>query len=519
MYRLGLSCLLAVLLAASASAQFPTATIDALTGTGSLGGGTPGNFGNAIARVSANLDLVVADSGYDTPYEDGVDFGAVHHLDGPITRNLLGSFYGQAAGDEFGFAVAAIDDLDQDGLLEVAISAPGGGYVKIVDLSSGTLTTIMAPESAEDFGRGLGRVSDLSGDGFADLVVASRNQLHFYDLATGNLIGGLATITDGGAPGAAIALAIYDYDQDGYLDVVTADVPLGRIEVISGEPADLYATLGSHQGSAGIGLGSAMAVITTASGTPDVLAVGAPIGFQVLILGAQTLQQQVIRPGIPGGGYGGSLAAAGRDGGRDILGLDPSSFGMPPACLFTFTDGFRRSALSAPATTLVARQVFAFGDVLGDGEAEFLVRYVGSGSDDRLFFYQGAPPASYGYVGSAAAPVGQFPPSLTAGSTKPYFGNATFGMTAFMGSVTDVALMFGDPIEPQPIPGFPANYQLHVDPTLGTVHLSSFGLYSLPISNDPVFSGRTYRAQAAGFDAQGNLYLTRALEFTIGFRP
>ncbi|MCB9832191.1 MAG: VCBS repeat-containing protein [Planctomycetes bacterium] len=523
MRRLTLCSLLVLALASLATAQNPVAIIGPLGGIGPLSGGTPGTFGNATARVSAALDLVIADAGYDAPGATGIDIGVVHYLDGPITQNILASLYGQSAGDEFGFRVVALDDVNQDGIAEVAISAPGGGYVQLVDLVNGTLATISAPAGATAFGRGLARVSDLNGDGVADLVVAAVNVLHFHDGATGAPIASATTICDSLVPGGPITLAPYDYDLDGFLDVAIANPANGLIDVIDGDPSSGFGILASYFGAPASGFGAAMTLTYDSAGAAETLVVGAPLADQAVILKAQNLGYLATRTGAAGSGFGGSLATVGAN--RDeLIGIDQTLPAAPLGCLLFDVNGARRSVIDNWAFPLsMVDRVEAFGDFLGGTEVEFLVRLAGGpGVTDLVVFYQGAPPASTTSIGAGAAPVGLPVPQLAVAQSGPYFGNAAFAfLVNSMVNGSNASLLLGIPMAATPIPGQPANFQLFVNPVLGSIPFQFNGpvFVPLPIGNDPVFSGLVLRAQAAGISPQGELQLSQAIEFVIGYRP
>jgi hypothetical protein len=89
----------------------------------------------------------------------------------------------QGVDESFGFSLVGLDDFDGDGDRDFAVGAPGhgvgpvfptaDGQVSIWD-SSGTLQgEILGPTSGEQLGYAMALVGDLNGDGFKDLLAGS----------------------------------------------------------------------------------------------------------------------------------------------------------------------------------------------------------------------------------------------------------------------------------------------------------------------------------------------------------
>jgi len=161
-------------------------------------------FGSAITGIGdldadGTLDLAV---GAPLDDDDGEDRGAVWILfmnaDGSVRDEQKisssdGGFSGNLAdGDQFGSALAALDDLDGDGITDIAVGAPldddgdtdtGAIWIlfmntdgtvkahqKISDTAGGFGGTL---ETGDGFGSALANASDLDGDTNTDLVVGS----------------------------------------------------------------------------------------------------------------------------------------------------------------------------------------------------------------------------------------------------------------------------------------------------------------------------------------------------------
>lgn len=161
-------------------------------------------FGSAITGIGdldadGTLDLAV---GAPLDDDDGEDRGAVWILfmnaDGSVKSeqkisSATGGFGGALSdGDQFGSALAALDDLDGDGVTDIAVGAPldddgdtdtgaiwilfmnTNGTVKAHQKISGSAGSFGGViESGDGFGSALANASDLDGDTNTDLVVGS----------------------------------------------------------------------------------------------------------------------------------------------------------------------------------------------------------------------------------------------------------------------------------------------------------------------------------------------------------
>ena len=91
---------------------------------------------------------------------------------------VLGSFEGSGPGDSFGYALAALPDLDGDGRAELAIGAPlassGQGQLLIVSPATGqTLLTIEGQDEGERLGMAVVAIGDRDGDGLPELAIGA----------------------------------------------------------------------------------------------------------------------------------------------------------------------------------------------------------------------------------------------------------------------------------------------------------------------------------------------------------
>ena len=105
----------------------------------------------------------------------------------------LYSISGVGAGDRFGSALGAIDDQDGDGLTDWIVGAPqveGPGYAEIRSGADGhVLLSVPTPGGAVSFGAAVGAAGDVNADGVLDVIVGDPGYL--YDGYSGDSQGGL----------------------------------------------------------------------------------------------------------------------------------------------------------------------------------------------------------------------------------------------------------------------------------------------------------------------------------------
>jgi hypothetical protein len=142
------------------------------------------------------------------------------------TGATLASVFGFGDGEEFGAALAAGPDFDQDGLSDAWVGAPkssvfgaGNGLVVGVAATTGQIQQVNGGGAGDGLGRALARVPDVDGDHVLDLAVAdSRDRVAFHAGATG---APLATVEGGLGTGFGAALASGpDADADGTTDLL-----------------------------------------------------------------------------------------------------------------------------------------------------------------------------------------------------------------------------------------------------------------------------------------------------------
>jgi hypothetical protein len=203
---------------------------------------------------------------------------------------------GVDVGGQFGAAVAALADLNGDGVPEVAVGAPlaagSKGRVTIHDGSNLVVVrTLVGVNTGDHLGSALAVVGDLDGDGVVDLLAGAPDMdtaghdagaVRLYSGFSGALLDTLLSASPGGGDHFGTALASPgDVDGDGVDDLLIGapehdgtGTEAGRAELLSGATGAL---LGAWDGLPGDALGSALAGLgdVDGDGVPDLL-IGSP---------------------------------------------------------------------------------------------------------------------------------------------------------------------------------------------------------------------------------------------------
>lgn len=179
--------------------------------------------------------------------------------DGRIVRAIAGS----GVGEQFGWYVVPTGDLDGDGVPDLAVGAPtataGGarrGVVRLISAATGAQLRELAGDLPDHrFGEMLAALDDVDGDGVPDLAVgapgARAGEVHVVSGATGARLRLLAGSDDGELYGRMLA-TIDDLDGDGAGDLAIG-APWwrgrdGRVEIRSARTLALLAELRGGEG-------------------------------------------------------------------------------------------------------------------------------------------------------------------------------------------------------------------------------------------------------------------------------
>jgi hypothetical protein len=276
-----------------------------------IGGDAPDDrFGSSVAGVGdldgdAVPDFMVAAARADP---NGANSGRVRVYSG-ADGAVLFTFDGDAAGDQFGTSVRRAGDVDNDGVPDLAVGAPfhdgvgaDSGLARVFSGRTGAvLHTFFGVAAGDEFGGSVAGVGDTDGDGFGDLLVgAPSSDLGGPDLGYARVFSGrngdvLATrfgLRPGDRFGAAVS-ALGDIDGDQRADYAIGApqefaAGIGYVAVVSG------ATHAVVQGSIGTRLGDHYGIFVDPAG--DVDADGVPD----LVVGANQYSVPAATPVGPG---------------------------------------------------------------------------------------------------------------------------------------------------------------------------------------------------------------------------
>ena len=425
----------------SGSARAWSGATGAVLGTW-FGDGTSDQFGRAVGAAGdvdqdGHADLIVG-----APYDD--DNGDSCGMARVITGNgsgVLWTVYGDAADDELGSSVAGAGDVDGDGAPDVIVGAvqPGGnGYARIFSGSNGNvIRTLLGSEFQSQFGISVAGVGDIDGDGRSEVLVGA-----WVDDTPG-IGAGRAFLYDG-ATGSLLHTfdGPADFDWFGYSVAGPGDLNAdGFLDVVVGAYGS---DLGSSDGGAVFAYtGSDWSLLWTAGAAEP----GVQLGF--------------------------SLAAAGDtngDGMPDVVAGAPFS-ANGRAHVYSGPDGVLLHTYEGNAAgDVFGRGVAGVGDIDGDGLGDVLVGAPldddGGTSAGRVSAWSGFQPWAHlggGIAGTHGVPVltpagtliGGSPVSLSVGnalesSSAAYVLGLSFLGAPFKGGVLvpnpDV-IVFGLPLD------------------------------------------------------------------------
>ncbi len=207
---------------------------DAPVGDGDRAGGAVAGLGDI--NGDGVPDLLVgspdADSSISFPFTiERIDCGAARVLSG-ATGAVLRSHFGGQDGDHLGASVAALGDINLDGVTDYVIGAPqndnttttAGYAIAVSGLTGTTLFTFTGFFNSGEFGAAVGGGSDLNGDGRFDILVGSpgtsAGNVTAYSGVNGAMLGAVNGATAGDRFGAAVAGLGADLDGDGKQEYV-----------------------------------------------------------------------------------------------------------------------------------------------------------------------------------------------------------------------------------------------------------------------------------------------------------
>ncbi len=178
-------------------------------------------------------------------------------------RALLFTFTGQAAGENFGWSVAAAGDVDGDAVDDIIIGAPtaGAGTVRVFSGASGAvLHSLTGPGAGSNFGSIVAGLGDVDGDNRSDLLIgapdatAGRGEIRIVSGQSGTTIRSHAGTNAGDRYGYGGG-AIGDVSGDGIPDYAGGAAMGGQgvVAVRSGADGSLLYTVDAQSTSGQLG--------------------------------------------------------------------------------------------------------------------------------------------------------------------------------------------------------------------------------------------------------------------------
>lgn len=253
----------------------------------SLVGQRPGGaLGSAVAALGdvdddGHADVLVGAPG--TP-GDPSSFGRVQLVSGD-TGEVLWTHDDDVPGVAYGAALVGLDDVDDDGIPDLAVGAPwdaeAGGRVELLSGADGSRLRRLEGRGQNRYGAALAAVADLDADGLRDLAIGAPDTS-----AWGSGLGAVTVVSSastkallsarGGDPrdgfGASLCGA-GDVDGDGTPDLFVGAPAsdhggwrAGRVHVLSGADGTTLLTLDGR--AAGEGFGRAVCCLGDLDTTP-----------------------------------------------------------------------------------------------------------------------------------------------------------------------------------------------------------------------------------------------------------
>ncbi len=323
-------------------------------------------------------------------------------------------------------AVAALHDIDGDGVVDFAVGLPSGtpgNSVGVAEIRSGAdgavIRQLLAPTGADLFGSALAAAGDLDGDGTTDVLVgapgttssSTAGRVSAYSGASGTLLWTAVGDSAGDLFGTAVGV-FGDLDNDGTPDLMVGaprddagGVDAGRVAVFSGDDGT---ELGEQLGvSAGDHLGQDLPdPILMPDHEPDPM-VAAPqtanggTGYVLVLAPSDMSVALTISGAVADDRFGSSiehLDDVDGDGTIDVL-IAAVPAGAPLRAPYLrvhsgATGLLIREHVATSTGTGYAEELSHVGDVDGDGQSDYAVgeslKSINGASSGAVHVYSGA---------------------------------------------------------------------------------------------------------------------------------
>ncbi len=379
------------------------------TGDSWLGRETSDNYGETLALLGDLDGDGVRDFLVGSGIADAsglVNSGRVEVVSG-ATRSVLFELAGSAGLESLGAAAAPAGDVDGDGREDFALGAPGaagGGAVSVHAASGLQLRTIPAPAASGAFGAALALLDDLDGDGIPELAVGDpeadtpglggqTGRVSVHAGADGSLLWSAGGIAPGDRLGEVLA-AVGDVDGDGLADLLAgapgADLPglpaSGAARLLSGADGSLlweargtaaFASFGSQVAGPGDVDGDGVPDLVVAAPRDPLSAAGSGNGRVQVFSGADgsLLWERLGQRGEEAGRALAVLEDLDGDGVSELaVGADGGAHG---GIVFVVSgvDGTELVRIESPGNMSLGygTSLLGLGDLDGDGAPELLL--------------------------------------------------------------------------------------------------------------------------------------------------
>jgi hypothetical protein len=301
-------------------------------------------------------DLLVGEPDNDTTAEDA---GAVFVYSG-IDGTLLRSAFGDGLGDRFGHSVSAVGNIDGDSVPDYAVGAPyddnvfaDSGSVRVFSGATGAFLyfALNGGEAGDNYGWGLSKLGDINADGRDEFLVRAPNSDRVgVNSGMVRVVSGIDGFTlreylgDAGDELGSSACGVGDYNSDGCIDFGIGawhtDFPslfAGRFQVYSGCSGELISNSIYGAGfNSGLGYSCAGGVDFNGDSHDDFAVSSGALDVVYIYSGQPTLGQSYCLATVNTSGSQGTVSATGSSS-YVGLGLTLLANGLPgnvPALFF-----------------------------------------------------------------------------------------------------------------------------------------------------------------------------------------